>query len=39
MSRALAMKMILNLLEHVTDLEGLLKVVQQYAAEDMNRRR
>lgn len=39
MNRALAMKMIINLLEYVTDLEGLLKVVQQYAAEDMNRRK
>ena len=36
--RALTEKRIRNLLKYVKDMEGLLRVVQQYAAEGMNGR-
>ena len=38
MSRKLMMKWIIHLLVYVDDLEGLLKVVQEYAAPGMNRK-
>lgn len=38
MERRIKIKMIINLLEYVNDLDGLLKVVQQYAAGGLNAR-
>lgn len=39
MEKLLITKRIIKLLEYVDDLEGLLRVVQQYAAPGMNRAR
>ena len=36
MERKIKMKMIIHLLEYIQDLDGLLKVVQQYAAGGLN---
>ena len=38
MERKIKMKMIIHLLEYIQDLDGLLKVVQQYAAQGLNAR-
>lgn len=36
MEKKIAIKMIIHLLQYVKDVEGLLRVVQQYAAEGLN---
>lgn len=36
MEREIKIKMIIHLLKYIQDLDGLLKVVQQYAAQGMN---
>ena len=38
MERKIKIKMIIHLLEYIEDLDGLLKVVQQYAAGGLNAR-